>query len=95
MVDGSVVFTFKPPSRPPRASSKAATAHCIIVSFCHMMAMLGAALDRHLLALLPEGLLDRLVPSLPQVGGGLLRRRRSFLEASRVVLQFSSPQGCR
>ena len=24
---------------PPRALSKAATAHCIIVSFCHMMAM--------------------------------------------------------
>ena len=40
---------------------------------CSSKGLLGAALDRHLLALLPEGLLDHLLSSLPQGGGGRLR----------------------
>ncbi len=49
MVNGSVVLegrvlgyecrNIQASLPPPRASLKAATAHCIIVSFCHMMAM--------------------------------------------------------
>ena len=47
MVDGSVVLEVEglgyvrniQASLPP-AASKAATAHCIIVSFCHMMVMI-------------------------------------------------------
>ena len=46
MVDGSVVLEVEgaglrniQASLPPAAASKAATAHCMIVSFCHMMAM--------------------------------------------------------
>ena len=50
MVDGSVVLEVEGAeyivhsSLPPAAAaSKAATAHCIIVSFCHMMAMASTA----------------------------------------------------
>ena len=51
MVDGSVVLEVEgaggniQASLPPAAAaSKAATAHCIIVSFCHMMAMVATTI---------------------------------------------------